>query len=128
MFQSIELFQTAAAMAQHAGARQAVTAANVANADTPGYQAQRLPKFSEIHSQDASMNIRTSRDGHLTSTGGTVSNTAVEAALSGEPAPNGNSVSVEEEMLHSVEIMREHSRALAVYRHTLTVLRTTIGR
>jgi flagellar basal-body rod protein FlgB len=45
-----------------------------------------------------------------------------------EASPNGNSVSLEQEMLNSVEIQREHNRALAIYKHSLDVLRVTIGR
>lgn len=127
MFQSLDVFQTSAAMARHAGARQAVTAANVANADTPGYQAQRLASFAEVHKGAADIAMRASRTGHIehpTNIGASIQTTASTA----EPAPNGNAVSVEEEMLLSVNIMREHSRALAIYRHAMTVLGTTIGR
>ena len=37
MYESLDIFRTAAAMARHAGARQTVVAENIANADTPGY-------------------------------------------------------------------------------------------
>jgi flagellar basal-body rod protein FlgB len=45
-----------------------------------------------------------------------------------EQSPNGNSVSLEEEMVAAVDASREHNRALAVYRHGMTVLRTALGR
>ena len=45
-----------------------------------------------------------------------------------EPSPNGNSVSVEEEMLAAVEVQREHSQALAIYRHAMGIIRTSLGR
>ncbi len=127
MFQSLDVFQTAAAMARHAGARQAVTAANVANADTPGYQARRLASFADIHAQAGGARLEARRVGHIGHSSAHASSSKTINAGS-EPAPNGNAVSVEEEMLHSVNIMREHSRALAIYKHAMTVLRTTIGR
>ena len=48
MFSKLTVFQTAHAMAVHAGARQALIAQNVANADTPGYRAKDLPSFSQV--------------------------------------------------------------------------------
>ncbi|HBT01561.1 MAG TPA: flagellar biosynthesis protein FlgB, partial [Citreicella sp.] len=35
MFQSLDVFRTAIAMARHAGTQQALSAQNIANADTP---------------------------------------------------------------------------------------------
>ena len=48
MFSNLTVFQTAHAMSVHAGARQALIAQNVANADTPGYRARDLPAFDQI--------------------------------------------------------------------------------
>jgi flagellar basal-body rod protein FlgB len=42
--------------------------------------------------------------------------------------PNGNSVALETEMLRAVDVKRQHDRALAIYKSSLTVLRTAIGR
>jgi flagellar basal-body rod protein FlgB len=126
MYQSLELFRTATAMARHAGARQALTARNIAHADTPGYRALEMPAFRDVYGQGPAHQVQMSRPGHMR-----VANSASAASMSetrSEPAPNGNSVSIEEEMLNAVAIGREHNRALAIYRHTMTVLRTTLGR
>ena len=53
--------------------------------------------------------------------------------LSGKPGlvqsdPNGNSVAIEDEILRSVDAKRQHDRALAIYRSSLNILRTSIGR
>lgn len=128
MFQSLDVFQTAGAMARHAGSRQAVSAANVANADTPGYVAKRMKPFSQTVETTEAFSAKSTRPTHLAGAHFASSSTAPLQSGSSEPAPNGNAVSIEEEMLHSVEIMREHTRALAIYRHAMTVLRTTIGR
>ena len=45
-----------------------------------------------------------------------------------EPSPNGNTVSLETEMLNGVEVAREHSQALAIYKHALGIIRTSLGR
>jgi len=126
MYENLKVFQTSLAMARHAGARQALTAANMANADTPGYRAQAIAPFSETYSTSSSSSLRGTRSGHMTM------NPNDEIAPAGfadaEPAPNGNSVSLEQEMISAVEIQREHSRALAIYKHSLDVLRLSIGR
>ena len=42
--------------------------------------------------------------------------------------PNGNSVSLEEQILNGIEAKRQHDRALAVYRSSMNVLRASLGR
>lgn len=122
MFDTLDLFRTADAMARHAGARQAVVARNLANADTPGYRAQQIAPFAEA--MQTGTGLRETRDAH---TPGTVAPGRPRPATA-ETSPNGNSVSLELEMLAGIEAEREHSRALAIYKHGMTVLRTALGR
>ncbi|HKL68108.1 FlgB family protein [Salibaculum sp.] len=127
MFNSLDVLQTAMDMARHAGARQAVTAANLANADTPGYRARSIAPFSEVYDSAPTGGLHRTRPGHL-STGQGFGSAARPEFTDADPAPNGNSVSIEQEMLSAVEIGREHSRALTIYQHSLEVLRLSIGR
>ena len=46
----------------------------------------------------------------------------------GNEAPNGNSVSLEAEMVKSVEARQNHDMALAIYRATSDVIRASLGR
>ena len=126
MYQNLEIFQTAHAMARHAGARQAVTARNVANADTPGFQASYIDTFAATHDVREMGQMRTTRSSHMTSSR-TVPQALVQDNAS-QPNPNGNTVSIEEEMLNAVNISREHNRALAIYKHGMTILRSSLGR
>ncbi len=127
MYNSLELFQTATAMARHAGSRQALIAGNIANADTPGFRARHIPPFDKVYHAPTSHQITATRPGHIQHTSGlAIAQLATETAT--EPSPNGNSVSLEEELLNSVAVGREHTRALTIYRHAMTVLRTTLGR
>ncbi|HCP82283.1 MAG TPA: flagellar biosynthesis protein FlgB [Octadecabacter sp.] len=126
MFKNLDMFQASYAMARHSGARQAVTAANMANADTPGYRARTLAPFAESYSAGADSNLRTTRAQHLSSSA--IAGSSSVQISDTEAAPNGNSVSLEQEMVNSVEIQREHNRALAIYKHSLDVLRLSIGR
>ncbi|UWQ99210.1 FlgB family protein [Rhodobacteraceae bacterium S2214] len=127
MYQNLELFQTSGAIARHAGSRQAVVAQNIANADTPGFRALQVPSFSEAVKNSGVGAMKMTRSNHLH---GDIKATVIARVTesAAEPSPNGNSVSIEDEMLHSVEVTREHSRALAIYRHGLTVIRATLGR
>jgi len=127
MYDSLDLFQTAGAMARYAGARQAVVARNVANADTPGFQGQVTAAFKDVYTDNASSALRVTRPGHVGG-GNDQLNIGMMNTAAGEPSPNGNTVSIDEEMLNSAEITREHDRALAIYRHAMTVLRTSLGR
>ena len=124
MYQSLALFQTATAMARHAGAQQAVTSQNIAHADTPGYRARQMHSFQEVHARGRINGPLQTRQGHM----GAHRAAAGASAAAGEPSPNGNSVSVEEQMLQAVDNARTHKRALTIYRHALTVLRTTLSR
>lgn len=131
MFESLGIFRMSAAMAEHAGRRQALTAQNMANVDTPGYQAQRLKSFAELTkgmgtSSDAG-SARATRPGHLYGSGAQT----VQAQIANErngAAPDGNTVTVEREMLESVSSKREHDRAIAIYKSALKILHTTLSR
>ena len=126
MFQSLALFRTSAAMAQYAGNAQAQIARNIANADTPGYHAERLSDFAATLHRNGPVQMKATRPGHLT-----LSPTATAARhvdSGGEAAPNGNTVSLEHELMQAVDAGGMHREALAIYRHTMTVLRSSLGR
>jgi flagellar basal-body rod protein FlgB len=127
MFQNLMVFQTAAEMAKHAGARQAVVTRNIANADTPGFQAQHIPSFKDSYRAGDQISISVTRAGHMT-TSHRSNGVARSQLTQAEASPNGNTVSLEDEILSAVEVSREHSRALAIYRHAMTVIRATISR
>lgn len=128
MFDKLEIFRMAQGLATHAGARQSVIARNVANADTPGYQTRDVRDFTETYRKaDGSMPLRTTRAGHLPAMDTPLATPEVVKGQ-GVGEPNGNSVSLEEEMMKAAEVKSKHDLALAVYRSSLKVLRTTIGR
>jgi flagellar basal-body rod protein FlgB len=102
-----------------------VIAENVANADTPGYKAQDLPAFSEVFAQ-ADAPMRATRSGHLAAAAS--STMPHPDIVRGHEAPNGNSVSLEAEMVKSVQARQDHEMALAIYRATSDVIRASLGR
>jgi flagellar basal-body rod protein FlgB len=125
MFEKLELTRMAQALAAHSGARMGVIARNVAHADTPGYKAQDLPPFAAVFDAEPGT-MRATRLGHLTSA---MSGSQPQPQrATGREAPNGNTVSLEGEMVKSVEVRQSHEMALAVYRATSDVVRASLGR
>lgn len=125
MFEKLELTRMAQALAAHSGARMAVIAQNVANADTPGYRAKDLPSFATVYAADPGQ-MRATRPGHLKGAADAV--TLRPERIAGHAAPNGNNVSLEGEMVKSVEARQSHDMALAIYRATSGVIRASLGR
>lgn len=126
MFQGLNVFKTAYAMATHAGQRQAVVAENMANADTPGFKARDIAPFSQVYGSDGETGMRASRNGHMNGAGGQSAWDSFQT--DSQTDPNGNSVSVELELMKGIEAQRQHDRALAIYKSSLNVLRTSLGR
>lgn len=125
MFGNIEVFRLSQAMASHASERLGLIAQNVANVDTPGYRAKDIMPLEFDLSDDRGEPMRQTRDGHFWSP---TSRSSDLTDHRGEISPNGNSVSVEKELLKAAEVQSQHDRALAVYKSAMTILRTSIGR
>ena len=117
MFEPLAISGMAHALAAHASARQGVIAANVAHADTPGYRARDVEPFAETFRRMQTEPPRTPAAPRLV---------AVDpgAALS----PNGNSVSVETEMMKAVEARHQFDMALTITQSVGGIIRTSLGR
>ncbi len=125
MFEKLELTRMAQGLAAHAGTRMGVIARNVAHADTPGYKAQDIPDFAEVF-ETRGLSLKATRPGHLTE--GTARPSPPTFASGGTESPNGNTVSLEKEMVKSAEARQDHEMALAIYRATSDVVRASLGR
>ena len=127
MFEKLDIFRMAHAMASHAGTRQALVAQNIANADTPGYKPRDVVPFAELVKSGAAVaGQRATRATHLHGSFET-GPLRISDATRENSNPNDNGVSLEEEMLNAVAVKRQHDRALAIYRSGLTILRTSLG-
>ncbi|SPF81211.1 flagellar biosynthesis protein FlgB [Pseudoprimorskyibacter insulae] len=127
MFQNLKVFQTAIKLAQHSAARQELIARNIANADTPAYQAKDLSAFALTNpKRDLTFRPSASRQGHIARPlpARFGEGVVVEDGMSA----NGNGVSLETEMVKSAESARAHSRAMTIYRSNLNILRASLGR
>ena len=125
MLEKLEITRMAQALASHAGQRMGVIAQNVAHADNPGYKARDLPDFAKVYADEHGQGLRVTRAGHL---GVGASATVQPIILRGADAPNGNSVSLETEMVKAAEVRQEHDMALSIYRSTSDILKLALGR
>jgi flagellar basal-body rod protein FlgB len=124
MFEKLELTRMAAAMAAHAGSRLGLIAGNIAHADTPGYKAMDLPDFAA--SYDAAPPMLATRPGHFDAA--TDAGQAVPRPSHGMASPNGNTVSLESQMVNAVQVRQQHDMALAIYSSTSAIIRASLGR
>lgn len=102
------ILNVARAMVGHAVERQAVIAENIAHADTPGYRAKDLETFAETFAK-----------GQVTTE--VVDN---DAAVK----PNGNSVSLESQVMNLAQTRGQHEMGLALWEQTMTLYQTALGR
>ncbi len=123
MFDGLDIFRLARGMAEHASVRQDVVSRNLAHADTPGYQQQDVASFADIVNATDALN----REGEVLPEYGS-SGFRSQTVRSASTSPNGNSVSLETEIMKSAEIRQQHDMALSIYKSAMTVLRTTLGR
>jgi flagellar basal-body rod protein FlgB len=126
MFEKLEITAMAQGLAAHAGQRLSVISQNVANADTPGYRTQDIADFATVWQNSGPEGMRATRPGHLA--GPEVSQGGSAATSRGHGSPNGNTVSLEAEIVKSVEARQQHEMALAIYRGTSEVMRASLGR
>ncbi len=128
MFDKLEILSLARGLSVHSGARQAVLAENVANANSPGYRARDLPEFASTYQNiGAETDLRRTREQHLS--GLEDFDRAFATVFDQAQAdPTGNTVSVERELTRAADIRSDHNRALAVYSASIDILRAAIGR
>jgi len=125
---NLDILNLARATAIDASKRQNVVASNIANADTPGYRARILQPFSTTfqNSSDA-MAMRQTRPGHLAASNDSPLSGQLEFSKA-EASPNGNTVSLETEMTKAAEIKQQYEMALTIYKKSMDILRTSLGR
>ncbi len=131
MLEKLSVVAKASAMARHAAARHRLVAENVANADTPGYRARDLRPFGEmVNATEVNdpFTPRATREGHLLGRAAEATARFRPEEIAAPPAPNGNSVNLEEQTVRSVEIQGDHALALAVYRKAADIWRIGLGR
>jgi flagellar basal-body rod protein FlgB len=111
----LSLLRLAGAFGRHAAERLSTAAVNVANADTPGYRAKDVEPFN-----DALRRLNNGGDPAVFRT------KTVESL--GAASPNGNTVSLEDEMLRAGEASRVGEIAATLFQKTIAMLRAAGAR
>lgn len=129
MTENNSLLRVAAEASRHAASRQTVIARNIANADTPGFVAQDVMPFSQRMAADSSdFSIRNTRAGHMAGGSGLEPRVISASSIAGAGTPNGNTVSIEDQMVRAADARQQHDLALTLYRKSLDIMRTSLGR
>jgi flagellar basal-body rod protein FlgB len=115
---------------QWAQARQEVLAENVANADTPNYQARDLapPDFSRQLSMASPVGLERTDPNHIASLSGGGSSFADETGARYDIRPRGNSVSHEDEMMKLGNNQMDYEAVTSMYTHSLSLIKIAIDR
>lgn len=112
MTQPIQLFDLASRQAEWLSVRQQVVAGNIANANTPKYQAKDVTPFSAVLDQNTSFHLARTNAGHMSASPDGVSGDIEvrDAELVNEIGvqESGNSVGLAEEMTKQGEIKRDY--------------------
>ncbi|QHQ36445.1 FlgB family protein [Algicella marina] len=126
---NLDILRAARSLAAHSADRQGVIAENIANADTPGYRARDLIPFSETYEAGGpdTFAMKSTRMGHVQSEPSLHNSETTTITAFGAESPNGNTVSLEDQMMRGVEVRQNHDLAMSVYRKTLDILRISIG-
>lgn len=103
-------------------ARSRVISENIAQADTPRY----TPKDVAPTDSAAGVALRATQRGHIGLAGAATARTVDAARF--ETRPNGNGVSLEDEMLKLGETQMEYQMMTGLYQRSLATLKTALGR
>lgn len=124
----LNILRLASDLAAHSTARQGVVTQNIAQADTPGYRARDVETFAETLRTGPAFVAETTRPGHMTFGADARGFETVEMTAFGAETPNGNTVSLEDQMMRGADARQNFDLALGVYQKTMDILRTSIGR
>ncbi|WP_425092239.1 FlgB family protein [Tropicimonas sp. S265A] len=127
MLDSLSLLRIAGEKSSASATAHSVIARNIANADTPGFRALGIESFKSRFTAENSASLRTTRAEHMFATA-PASDVKTYIDTAAPVDQNGNSVSLEREMVRMAENRQEHDLALTVYKSTLGILRAGLGR
>ena len=130
MSSGLKILSLAEALAAYSATRQGLVAQNIAHADTPGYRARDLIPFSESMAARAAMDDggfrpAATRPGHAAGMALGEARPREDARI-GSASPNGNTVSLEDQMVRSADLRMQHEMALGVYRKSMEILRVSL--
>lgn len=112
--------------------RQGLLAENVANAETPGYRGRDLKQydFAERASSRSSATVTTSatQPMHFAVSSSESSAFGAQRMANFEITPEGNGVTLEDEMMKVTTNMMDYQAATTLYQKSIKILKTAMGR
>ncbi|MCS6891846.1 MAG: flagellar basal body protein [Rhodovarius sp.] len=106
-------------------ARQRVLAANIANADTPGFRPSDLPPFAELLARRGAPRLAATDPRHIVPASAGL--TARPDRLALERTPDGNAVALDQQALRVAETDQQHALAMGLHRKYLALFRIALG-
>lgn len=112
--------------------RQGILAENVANAETPGFQAHELKAF-DVNEQLSKANVTpvatvATQPGHFSVFSASSTGYAAAADSGYEITPEGNGVTLEEQMTKVAENHMDYQAVTALYTRSVSILKTALGK
>ena len=102
--------------------RQKVITENIANTNTPGYQAQDL----EDNTRFNNISLRKTSSKHIASNNTSKGDYLLISNNTGEEKPNGNNVSIEQELMKQSTIQIDYQAAVKIYKHISKMMRNVV--
>lgn len=127
MLDGIPIIRAAGVIVSNSAFRQSIISQNIANSDTPGYRAKDVAGSHPVELFESESSLRTTRSKHFHADSTSQRNSLIFEEQS-NVSPNGNFVSLETEMVKMAENRQVHEMALSVYKSSLNLLRTSLGR
>jgi flagellar basal-body rod protein FlgB len=112
--------------------RQSVLSQNIANADTPDYQARDLEKvdFGRVLRKtldQPTIYVETTQAGHMPDPAHIKNARARELGSNYEVAPDGNQVVVEEQLIKASKTQIDYNLMTSLYQKQMGMMRTALG-
>ncbi len=122
---SMAIFSLASQQSDWLTVRQSTIAANVANANTPGYRAVDVQPFSAVmaHTQ---LSMAATNPGHIDFEPTSANSAPVRPKDSWQVTYSGNSVSLEQEMMKAGEVNRAYAMNVNIVRSFHQMLMSTV--
>jgi flagellar basal-body rod protein FlgB len=127
--QGVGLFRMISQQLRWLGQRQEVLSQNLANSDTPGYQARDIEPvaFGDALRQAAMVRPAVTQAGHLQGRPSDPAAAKTKAIVPWEISPDGNGVVLEQQMTALAETQADYQMATELYRKQIAMLKTAIG-
>ncbi len=132
--ENISLFQAMNAKMNYLTERQKVISQNIANADTPNYVSQDLAKadfskiLSNVDKNKMHVSLDSSNPNHLAAPNQSPNPKVGTNKMPYEVKPDGNSVTIEEQMVKSNDVQMNYALMLNLYRGSADMIKTSLGR